>query len=129
MLMMSRLDNWEQLRGVGKECDVDGELYSSKDRLVDEVIQDIFAKFPERDSAKQSWSKVAFTHEERDSLHTVRLAMESGIISYAMHFRGSNACSTTACPKENQPGKPDVLLVTGSSRWPHYSSNDTRSES
>jgi hypothetical protein len=74
-LVMSRLDEWEQLRGVGKERDADGELYSSKDRLVDEVIQDIFAKFLERDSAKQPWSKLAFTHEERDSLHTVSLVM------------------------------------------------------
>jgi hypothetical protein len=74
-LVMSRLDEWEQLRGVGKERDADGELYSSKDRLVDEVIQDIFAKFPERDSAKQPWSKLAFTREERDSLHTVSLVM------------------------------------------------------
>jgi hypothetical protein len=113
---MSRLDDWEQLRGVGKERDADGELYSSKDHLVDEVIQDLFAKFPERDSAKQLWSKIAFTREERDSLHTVRPPTESGIMAYATRFRGSNACSTTVCPKENRPGKPDIPQVTDSSR-------------
>jgi hypothetical protein len=74
-LVLSRLDDWEELRGVGKERDANGEIYSSKDRLVDEVIQDIFAKFPERDSAKQPWSKIAFTREERDSLHTVSSSM------------------------------------------------------
>jgi hypothetical protein len=31
VLVMSCLDEWEQLRGVGKERDADGELYSSKD--------------------------------------------------------------------------------------------------
>jgi hypothetical protein len=30
-LVMSRLDNWEQLQGVGKERNANGELYSSKD--------------------------------------------------------------------------------------------------
>jgi hypothetical protein len=30
-LVMLHLDEWEQLRGVGKERNTDGELYSSKD--------------------------------------------------------------------------------------------------
>jgi hypothetical protein len=46
-LVLLQLDDWEELRGVGKEHNANGEIYSSKDQLVDEVIQDIFAKFPE----------------------------------------------------------------------------------
>jgi hypothetical protein len=30
-LVLSQLDDWEELRGVRKECDVNGEIYSSKD--------------------------------------------------------------------------------------------------
>jgi hypothetical protein len=41
VLVMLHLDEWEQLRGIGKERDADGKLYSSKDQLVDKVIQDI----------------------------------------------------------------------------------------
>jgi hypothetical protein len=39
---------------------------------VDEVIQELFKQFPERDSARRPESRIAFTHEERDALHTVR---------------------------------------------------------
>jgi hypothetical protein len=71
-LILSRLEDWEQLQGLGKERDEHGELYSSKDRLVDEVIQELFEQFPERDSARRPESNIAFTREERDALHTVR---------------------------------------------------------
>jgi hypothetical protein len=71
-LILSRLEDWEQLQGLGKERDEHGELYSSKDRLVDEVIQELFEQFPERDSARRPGSAIAFTREERDALHTVR---------------------------------------------------------
>jgi hypothetical protein len=71
-LILSRLEDWEQLQGLGKERDEHGELYSSKDRLVDEVIQELFEQFPERDSARRPESRIAFTREERDALHTVR---------------------------------------------------------
>jgi hypothetical protein len=71
-LILSRLEDWEQLQGLGKEQDEHGELYSSKDRLVDEVIQQLFENFPERDSARQPGSGIAFMREEQDALHTVR---------------------------------------------------------
>jgi hypothetical protein len=128
-LVMSCLDEWEQLRGVGKERDANGELYSSKDRLVDKVIQDIFAKFPERDSAKQPWSKLAFTHDERDSLHTVSLVRTRMILVNTLCTRGSSVYSTTVCPKGNRQGKPDVALVIDSSLWQRSSSSDTWSGS
>jgi hypothetical protein len=70
-LILSHLEDWEQLQGLGKERDEHRELYSSKDRLVDEVIQDLFEQFPERDSARQLESNIAFMCEERDALHTV----------------------------------------------------------
>jgi hypothetical protein len=83
---------------------------------VDEVIQDIFAKFPERDSATQPWSKIVFTREEWDSLHTVSAMMASAYMFYTSQLRGSNGCSTTACLKESRPRKPDVSLVIALSR-------------
>jgi hypothetical protein len=128
-LVMSRLDEWEQLRGVGKERDVNGELYSSKDRLVDEVIQDIFAKFPERDSAKQPWSKLAFTREEQDSLHTVSPVRASLIQVQISRGRESSASFIMACQEGSQRGKPNVLLGISFSRLQHCSSRDTRIES
>jgi hypothetical protein len=70
-LILSRLEDWEELHGLGKERDEHGELYSSKDHLVDEVSQQLFEHFPERDSARQLGSSIAFTHEEQDALHTV----------------------------------------------------------
>jgi hypothetical protein len=101
-LVMSCLDEWEQLRGIGKERDMNGEIYSSKDRLVDEVIQGIFAKFLERDSVKQPWSKLAFTREERDSLHTVSPVMSTVKLAHVSRARESSAFSIMACRHESR---------------------------
>jgi hypothetical protein len=70
-LILSHLEDWEQLHGLGKEPDEHRELYSSKDHLVDEVIQQLFEHFLESDSARQLGSNITFTCEEQDALHTV----------------------------------------------------------
>jgi hypothetical protein len=87
-LILSCLEDWEQLQGLGKEQDEHGELYSSKDRLVDEVIQELFEQFLERDSARRPESVIAFTREERDTLHTV---CRTHVLEY-VHVTPSIAC-------------------------------------
>jgi hypothetical protein len=70
-LILAKLAEWEALKGVGKERDEEGDLFSPKDRLVDAIVQDFFQVFPDRDITKRPGSPVALTQEERDKLHTV----------------------------------------------------------
>jgi hypothetical protein len=70
-LILGKLAEWEALKGVGKERDDDGDLFSPKDRLVDKIVEEFFQAFPDRDFTKRPGSPVAMTQEERDKLHTV----------------------------------------------------------
>jgi hypothetical protein len=70
-LILGRLAEWEALKGVGKERDEEGDLFSPKDRLVDAIVEEFFQVFPDRDSTKWPGGQVAMTQEERDKLHMV----------------------------------------------------------
>ncbi|KAG8794496.1 hypothetical protein FRC12_024102 [Ceratobasidium sp. 428] len=45
----SYLPGWQQLAGLGKQRNAQGELHSPKDDFIDEVVGEFFDQFPERD--------------------------------------------------------------------------------
>jgi hypothetical protein len=71
-LILGKLAEWEALKGVGKEHDDNGDLFSPKDRLMDAIVEEFFHVFPNWDFTKQPASPLAMTQEEWDKLHTVR---------------------------------------------------------
>jgi hypothetical protein len=70
-LILAKVTEWEALKGVGKEQDEEGNLFSPKDRLVDRIVEENFQAFPDCDITKRPGSPVALTQEEWDKIHTV----------------------------------------------------------
>lgn len=71
-LLAARLDDWDKLKGAGKKVDiVDGDLYSPRDQLVDELVESLLKQFPERNIETNPNSHLAWRQKERDKLHTV----------------------------------------------------------
>jgi hypothetical protein len=70
-LMLSYLEEWDGLKGRSKERDEQGDLFSPRDRLVDNIIKELFERFPERDIGHQPDNPLAFQPIDRDKLHTV----------------------------------------------------------
>jgi hypothetical protein len=80
-LILSYLEEWDSLKGRSKERDEQGDLFSPRDHLVDHIIHELFEQFPERDISREPESPVAFTQEDRDKLHTVRLMIGVDVYS------------------------------------------------
>jgi hypothetical protein len=70
-LILSYLEEWDGLKGRSKERDEQGDLFSPRDRLVDNIIKELFERFPERDIGQQPDHPLAFQPMDRDKLHTV----------------------------------------------------------
>ncbi|QRV99057.1 hypothetical protein RhiJN_27076 [Ceratobasidium sp. AG-Ba] len=66
---LTYLQRWVELKGSCKERDEFGKYFSLKDRLVDEVIDSFFKRFPERDKDQQPNGAHIFSQEVRDTLH------------------------------------------------------------
>lgn len=71
--ILSYLDEWEGLKGAPKTEDEEGDLVSSKDLLIDRIIQDLFSKFPERDMSVSPEDPLVWVQADRDRLHGVCL--------------------------------------------------------
>lgn len=70
-LLLSHQSTWEGLKGTEKQRDGEGNLINAKDELVDDMIQELFEVFPERDLTRNPASALAFAQPDRDKLHTV----------------------------------------------------------
>lgn len=70
-LILCRQDEWESLKGRGKERNEEGDLVNPRDELVDELVQELLERFPERDISQTPRTAVTFTADERDMLHSV----------------------------------------------------------
>jgi hypothetical protein len=71
-LILCRQDEWDSLKGRGKERNEDGDLVNPRDELVDELVQELLVQFPERDISQTPRTHLTFTAGERDMLHSVR---------------------------------------------------------
>ncbi|KAF8594273.1 hypothetical protein BDV93DRAFT_515910, partial [Ceratobasidium sp. AG-I] len=69
-LLLSFRDQWEGLKGSGKQRDEFGDLVNAKDDLIDLIVQDFFEAFPERDITRSPNNILAFSQNDRDKLHT-----------------------------------------------------------
>lgn len=70
-LILKNLEDWQGLAGCGTQRDDDGDLYSAKDDLIDNIVQELFETFPERDITQHPGSSIAMSQSDRDKLHTV----------------------------------------------------------
>jgi hypothetical protein len=59
------------LKGRSKERDKQGDLFSPRDRLVDNIIKELFECFPEQGIGCQPGNPLVFQPIDRDRLHTV----------------------------------------------------------
>lgn len=73
-LVLEYLDEWKKLKGSGKGMDNEGDLLSLKDELVNQIIQDLFNHFPERDLTRSPQHPLVWEQADRDLLHAVRQA-------------------------------------------------------
>lgn len=69
--ILSHLEEWQALKGRGKERDEDGDLFSPRDRLIDDIVYEFFQMFPERDFFKDPTHELVFKQQDRDRLHSV----------------------------------------------------------
>jgi hypothetical protein len=72
--LLGYIDAWRSLKGVGKEIDEDGNIVSSKDQLIDDMVAALLSKFPERDVVAGEAGPLAWDQADRDRLHSVSLA-------------------------------------------------------
>jgi hypothetical protein len=70
-LILSYLEEWDRLKGQSKERDDNGDLFNLQGQLVDNILQDLFEQFPERDISHHPVNPLAFQQEDRDRLHMV----------------------------------------------------------
>jgi hypothetical protein len=70
-LILTYLEEWDGLKGRSKERDEQGDLFSPQDHLVDNIIKELFERFPERDIGQQPENPLAFQPMDRDKLHAV----------------------------------------------------------
>lgn len=71
--LLGHLDGWDELEGVGRERNSDGDIINPRDEFISSLIADFFDAFPNRDSSRQPSSATAFTMQERDRLHVVSI--------------------------------------------------------
>ncbi|KAF8598338.1 hypothetical protein BDV93DRAFT_512552 [Ceratobasidium sp. AG-I] len=69
-LLMSKVPEWDDLKGTGRQRNEDGDLVHLKDDFIDDLVGEFFAHFPERDAFHNPASPDAMTQDERDRLHT-----------------------------------------------------------
>lgn len=69
-LLLTHFDDWRGLAGSGTQRDQDGNIYNAKDNLIDDIIQELFERFPERDLAQCPTSLDVMSQDDRDRLHT-----------------------------------------------------------
>jgi hypothetical protein len=70
-LILTYLEEWDGLKGRSKEPDEQGDLFSPQDHLVDNIIKELFERFPEWDIGQQPENPLVFQPMDRDKLHTV----------------------------------------------------------
>ncbi|KAG8706377.1 hypothetical protein FRC09_002439 [Ceratobasidium sp. 395] len=70
LFIASHLDDWARLSGAGKVRDSDGDLYSPKERFVDEIKEDFFQRFLECKLSNDHNNGTAFSIVDRDRLHS-----------------------------------------------------------
>ncbi|KAF8608029.1 hypothetical protein BDV93DRAFT_504543 [Ceratobasidium sp. AG-I] len=69
-LLLSKVEQWQDLKGTSRKRNEEGDLVNPKDGFIDDLIEEFFSEFPERDIARQPDSETAFTQKERDKLHS-----------------------------------------------------------
>lgn len=72
--LLSKKDGWDELEGVPRERNPEGDLINPRDEFISNLIEEFFQAFPARDSSSQPTSATAFSAKERDRLHTVGIA-------------------------------------------------------
>lgn len=76
-LFLGYLEEWQGLKGTGKQRNEEGDLVSPKDELIDTIVQHFFESFPERDASQHPAvtgpDNLTLTPEARDKLHNVCL--------------------------------------------------------
>ncbi|KAG9098352.1 hypothetical protein FS749_003984 [Ceratobasidium sp. UAMH 11750] len=70
LYMLERAEEWDSLDGRGKAGDETGELFITKDQFIDNVLKNFFKRFPECDLSIQPNSRLAFTQDVCDTLHS-----------------------------------------------------------
>jgi hypothetical protein len=70
-LNLSYLEEWDGLKGCSKERNEQGDLFSPRDCLVDNIIMELFEHFLEWDIDCQPGNPLVFQPMDRDKLHTV----------------------------------------------------------
>lgn len=115
--LAARLDDWDSLKGAGKQVDiVDGDLYSPRDQLVDELVEALLKQFPERNIETNPNSDLAWQQKERDRLHTVSVDWRHDVADDRALQRVRrfmyNASARRTSPLDNQtPLRPKVVSV------------------
>lgn len=70
-MLLRNLEDWQGLAGSGTQRDEDGNLFNAKDDFIDNLIEEFFETFPQRDIARHPGSSTAMSQLDRDKLHSV----------------------------------------------------------
>lgn len=94
VMLLQNLEDWEGLAGSGTQRDEDGNHFSAKDNFIDNLTQEFFETYPERDLARQPGSPIVMSQSDRDKLHSVRFSLQfltQNVIQYGAHLPDSIA--------------------------------------
>ncbi|KAF8594268.1 hypothetical protein BDV93DRAFT_515921 [Ceratobasidium sp. AG-I] len=69
-LLLSKVSEWNDLKGTGRQRNEDGDLVNLKDDFIDDLVGEFFARFPGRDIFHSPDSPDAIMQTERDRLPT-----------------------------------------------------------
>ena len=76
-LLLSKVHEWNELKGSGRQRNEEGDLVNLKDDFIDDLVGEFFAQFPHRDIFQNPTGPDAMPQEERDRIHTVRTCAQS----------------------------------------------------
>lgn len=126
--LLSRIDEWDELEGLGRERNSEGDIINPRDEFISDLIEAFFDRFPGRDSSRQPTSLTAFSPKERDRLHMASFRMISltAIAESSRRFSRSFFTVRALGIRMRNPQRQDaqnIYLCLG------FSSNDLGTES
>lgn len=69
--LLTKVVEWNDLKGLGRQRNNDGDLINPKDNFIDDLVGEFFATFPTRNMASNPGSPDAMPQHDPDRLPTV----------------------------------------------------------